>query len=115
MDDPVNFSKSISLAIGDEDSLVDGKGRTTQTVATENSENSAQKVFDETPQRKNNVMKVEKGSATRWADLHKQNRDLSLGLKLEDIQTEGEVIEYGEEEAENIDDAWGLCVIGFFS
>lgn len=106
---------SYSKTLGDEDSVEVGKSRATPNADLENSEHNAQKVLDDMPQRKNNDLMVKKGVSTTWADLLRQNRDPTMCLKLEEIHTDDDIVDYDDDDAEDLDEAWGFCLLGFFS
>lgn len=66
-------------------------------------------------ERKNNIFKGKKEVPKLYADMFKDNRNPAMGLKLKTTHTEGEIYEFKKEFEDNIDEAWGFCLLGFFS
>lgn len=66
-------------------------------------------------ERKNNIFKGKKEVPKLYAGMFKDNRNPAMGLKLKTTHTEGEIYEFKKEFEDNIDEAWGFCLLGFFS
>ena len=50
-----------------------------------------------------------------WMNLFKDNRNPSKGIALEDREVEGDVVMLEEEDVDEVEEAWGHCLVGIFA
>ncbi|KAL3846281.1 hypothetical protein ACJIZ3_003684 [Penstemon smallii] len=50
-----------------------------------------------------------------WLNMFKNNRNLGQGIKLEAIKSTDEVVILEEEDVDDVEVAWGFCLVGYFA
>ena len=50
-----------------------------------------------------------------WVNLFKDNRNLGGGIKLDVVDSVDEILQIGEEDVDDVEEAWGCCLVGQFA
>ena len=50
-----------------------------------------------------------------WVNLFKDNRNLGNGIKLQEVEVEGDLVQLDEEDVDEVDEAVGICLVGLFT
>ena len=87
-----------------------GMDEHTPLPARSSSHHDALKVFDEIPQRSSATMK-----ASTWADLVKNNSNVSYGAKLEHIPSSNGAVTLEDEDRIDLEKKWGYGMVGMFA
>jgi len=50
-----------------------------------------------------------------WVNLFRDNRNVGKGFKLEEVETGEDVLQIEEDDVDNVEEAWGFCLVGLFA
>ena len=50
-----------------------------------------------------------------WVNLFKDNRNLGMGIKLDEWEDDGDLVLLEEDDVDVVEDAWGYCLVGLFA
>jgi len=50
-----------------------------------------------------------------WVNLFKENRNLGGGIELDKVGDEGDLVHIEDDDVDEVDRAWGLCLVGLFA
>jgi len=50
-----------------------------------------------------------------WVNLFKDNRNLGMGIKLDEWEVDGDLVMLEEDDVDVVEEAWGYCLVGLFA
>ena len=90
----------------------------------------ADQVFAEMPQSDPVAVGVNQGGASSarvsekgvgselkapWVNLFRDNRNLGKGIELDEVKDVGDLVQIEDDDVDEVDRAWGLCLVGLFA
>lgn len=101
-------SSNVSKTLGEEDSDTDSDSVLQHNSKTAQTSN-AHKVFDKSS--KSNFAQP----AAPWTSLFKDNRNHQKGITLSVIESQQDEVTLVEEDLEDVESAWGFCLVGYIA
>jgi len=50
-----------------------------------------------------------------WVNLFKDNRNVGIGIKLDEVDVEGDLVMLEEDDVDEVEKSWGFCLVGHFA